>query len=160
MTYYHPSVIAAVALFVIASLFFSRYNGGILRTIHHQFLVMFARNDELSLYLLFNSAVSQSTICSAYSSSLGPSAQICCSNNSVSFNSLEIYATSADNNGMSGCVEIEWTCGGCESQTGRVCDAAYKYVCELAQQDTTCQVCIGNGNFVFTEAVSLYVFGY
>jgi hypothetical protein len=55
----------------------------------------------------------KSTICSAYSSSLGLGIMICCTNTSVSFTLLMLYATSVDNNGMSDCVKLDWTCSGC-----------------------------------------------
>jgi hypothetical protein len=102
----------------------------------------------------------ESTIYSAYSSSLGPGAMIYCTNTSVFFTSLMLYTTSVDNNRMSDCVELDWTCGRCTSQIGQVCGGTYKYTCGLAQQEVSCQVCIGNSNFVFTEQILLYVYVY
>jgi hypothetical protein len=144
---------AALSLFVLGALLF--FNWYVLKTPSMKTFSRVHNNSHATL-----SAHSESTICSAYSSSLGPGAMICCTNTSVSFTTLMLYATFVDNNRMSGCVELDWTCGGCTSQTGRVCGGTYKYMCGLAQQEVSCQVCISNGNFVFTEQVLLYAYPY
>lgn len=83
----------------------------------------------------------QSTVCSTSSSSsaLAPGASVCCYNSSVTFKQLEIYASSVDMNGMSGCLTISWSCGTCVSNTGRVCESQYSYQCYALSNKFTAQ---------------------
>jgi hypothetical protein len=109
---------------------------------------------------LYHRITAQSLICSTSSSALAPGASVCCYNASVTFKQLEIYATSEDMNGMSGCLTISWSCGSCVSNTGRVCQSDYSYQCSVPQQAVYCSICAYNSNLVFTEQVSLQVDAY
>jgi hypothetical protein len=102
----------------------------------------------------------QSLICSTSSSALAPGAGICYYNSSTTFKELEVYATATDMNRMNGCLTLSWACGLCVSNTGRVCESEFQYLCSVSQQDVYCSVCAYNSNMLFTEQVYLQIEGY